>query len=73
MSAICDKDGNLVLYTNGCAIIQADHKPVFGAEMINKGQAATSLCKNGWGYNTARILFYPTIKKGGFYPFSYCL
>jgi hypothetical protein len=58
-SSICDKDGNLVLYTNGCAILQADHKPVPGAEAITKGYAADQTCKFGDGYNTARSLFLP--------------
>jgi Secretion system C-terminal sorting domain len=58
-SSICDKDGNLVLYTNGCGIIQADHKPVKGAEQINKGQAATANCVFGYGYNTGRSLLLP--------------
>jgi Secretion system C-terminal sorting domain len=66
-SSICDKDGNLLLYTNGCAIIQADHKAVLGAEQINKGQAATANCISGFGYNTARTLMLPDYQeKEGF-------
>jgi Secretion system C-terminal sorting domain len=58
-SSICDKNGNLVLYTNGCSILQADHKPVPGVEEITRGQAANQTCKFKTGYNTARSLFLP--------------
>ncbi len=57
-ASICNKDGNLVFYTNGCAIIKANHQRVSGADTINRGEAALSLCKQG-GYNIKRSLFLP--------------
>ena len=33
--AICDYDGNLVFYTNGCAIINREHEVMSGGELIN--------------------------------------
>jgi Secretion system C-terminal sorting domain len=57
-ASICDKDGNLVLYTNGCAIIKPNHQAVIGADTINRGEAVIALCKQG-GYNTKRSLFLP--------------
>jgi len=36
-SSICDKEGNLLFYTNGCQIADANHNIIPGAEVINGG------------------------------------
>ena len=66
-ASICDANGKLLFYTNGCAIIQADHKPVLGAERINIAQAANSSCNLGYGTVPPRFLFLPDYQeKEGF-------
>jgi Secretion system C-terminal sorting domain len=66
-ASICDATGKLSLYTNGCAILKADHKPVAGADRINIAQAANASCNLGYGTVPSRFLFLPDYQeKEGF-------
>ncbi len=51
-ASICDKYGNLLMYTNGCAIANANHKIMPNGEGINSGdyfdQWLDGDCRNGY-------------------------
>jgi hypothetical protein len=36
--SICDKDGNLLFYSNGCAIANRDHQVIMNGDSINAGE-----------------------------------
>jgi len=42
--SICDKDGNLLFYTNGCQIADVNHNIIQGGEVINAGDIWDSNC-----------------------------
>jgi hypothetical protein len=50
--SICDKEGNLLIYSNGCAIADKDHKIMQNGDSINFGQSWLDFCpyKYGSGY-----------------------
>ena len=45
-SSICDSAGNLLFYTNGCAIAGADDEPLENGDNINPGSSHTLWCDN---------------------------
>ncbi len=51
-SSICDSDGNLLLYSNGCAIANGSHEVVLNGDSINYGVFFQELwlddCGNGY-------------------------
>jgi hypothetical protein len=42
--SICDKEGNLLMYSNGCAIADQNHKIMKNGDSINFGQAWIDFC-----------------------------
>ncbi|MGE5355482.1 MAG: T9SS type A sorting domain-containing protein, partial [Deltaproteobacteria bacterium] len=48
-SAICDKDGKLLFYTGGCAIIDSTHKIMENGDSINYGESWIRFCEKGYG------------------------
>jgi len=50
-ASISDDDGNLLFYSNGCYIKDANHQIMPNGEMLNPGQAYDNNCPDG-GYST---------------------
>jgi hypothetical protein len=44
--SVCDKDGKLLFYSNGCVLVDGNHKYIDGADTINKGQFWPSFCSS---------------------------
>ncbi len=51
-ASICDKDGNLLFYTNGCAVANRNHEIMMNGDSINAGNFFDSFwlgdCGNGY-------------------------
>ena len=47
-ASICDKDGNLLFYTNGCYIAGADNLPILNGDGLNPGIVANEYCEYGY-------------------------
>jgi hypothetical protein len=63
-SAISDKDGNLLFYTNGCCVMNSDHEIMQNGEGLNPGGISDLVCQN-YGYLVpygSLILPYPDVK-----------
>lgn len=61
-NSFCDLNGNLLLYTNGCAIYGKDHRIIENGDGINPGDTYDYYCKNkDW-------LFYPKNNQELFIP-----
>jgi Secretion system C-terminal sorting domain len=59
-SSISDKDGRLLLYTNGCAIIDSKHKSVKNGDTINFGRSYLNVCPGGYAVPQGTLfLQYP--------------
>ena len=43
-ASIADEDGNLLLYTNGCAIYNSDHEIIVNGDDINPGMISERRC-----------------------------
>ena len=69
-ASICDKDGNLLMYTNGCAIANRDHEVMMNGDSINWGNFAEYFwfdgdCKHGYpGRQNITILPDPGYEEG---------
>ncbi len=48
-SSICDNEGNLLLYSNGCYIVNRKHEIMVNGDTINPGYIQTSFCADGGG------------------------
>ncbi len=46
-TSLCDKEGRLLLYTNGCAIANRDHTVIPGGDDINEGEFFEDFWFNG--------------------------
>jgi hypothetical protein len=51
-AAICDENGNLLFYTNGCSINGADHQQISNGDSLNPGIIHDGFC--GYGYRAAQ-------------------
>lgn len=50
-ASISDKDGNLLFYTNGCAIFEAGHVIMENGSGLNPGEVSLERCgEDGYGY-----------------------
>ncbi|MCO6492507.1 MAG: T9SS type A sorting domain-containing protein [Phaeodactylibacter sp.] len=50
-ATISDENGNLLFYTNGCAIYKADHEIMENGSGLNPGNVSIEWCgKDGYGY-----------------------
>jgi len=59
-ASICDKEGNLLFYTNGCNILDASHEVMQDGEMINPGEIWDNFCTGSTDYPTAQdVLILP--------------
>ncbi|MCF8245441.1 MAG: T9SS type A sorting domain-containing protein [Saprospiraceae bacterium] len=47
-ASVCDKDGNLLFYTNGCYIAGPDNLPVMNGGGLNPGWVADEYCEYGY-------------------------
>jgi hypothetical protein len=47
-AAICDEDGKLLFYTNGCTINGANHLPITGGDSLNPGLLHDVFCDDGY-------------------------
>ena len=70
-SSICDDDGNLVLYANGCSIANFTHEMIENGDDLNPGFIANESCNGPWGgsylsYGSTLILPIPG-KPGEYY------
>jgi len=77
-ASICDKDGNLLFYTNGCAVANRDHQIMPNGDSINSGNFFDMLwrgdCRNGYpggqeitilpdpGYDLGYYIIHKTIE-----------
>jgi|WetSurMetagenome_2_1015567.scaffolds.fasta_scaffold23395_3 hypothetical protein len=51
-ASISDKDGNLLLYTNGCEVRDGKHELIQGSKYLNSGDVNTEWCiQNSYGYS----------------------
>jgi hypothetical protein len=50
-ASICDAEGALLLYTNGCYIAGPDHQMIENSAGLNPGISYNNQCLNGFGYN----------------------
>ena len=48
---VCNKEGNLAFYTNGCRISDAQNRIIQGGDTINNGNAYIPLCNGGNSYS----------------------
>ncbi len=46
---ICDKNGDIVFYTNACKISDADNQVIQGGDIINNSLYYTGICNPGYG------------------------
>ncbi len=59
-ASICDVDGNLLMYTNGCNILDASHQVMDGGGMINPGEIWDNNCLSGGEYPSSQdVIFLP--------------
>ena len=69
-TSICDKEGNLLMYTNGCAIANRNHEIMMNGDSINWGNFAEYFwfdgdCRAGYpGRQDILILPDPAYDKG---------
>lgn len=50
-AAICNPDGNLLFYSNGCKIFNAEHQVMDNGDSLNFGERWLKFCETGWsGY-----------------------
>jgi hypothetical protein len=67
-TSICDNDGNLLFYTNGCAVMNRYHEVMPNGDSINAGQWFDIYCKNclyGYpGFQNSIILKDPKNEDG---------
>lgn len=69
-ASICDKDGNLQMYTNGCAVANRNHEQMMNGDSINWGDFAEFFwfdgdCRQGYpGRQDILILPDPANEKG---------
>ncbi len=47
-ATICDEQGNLLFYTNGCSINGADHQQILNGDELNPGIIHDAFCHNGY-------------------------
>ena len=57
-ASICDKNGSLLLYTNGCAILNSNHLTIKNGDTINFGKSFTISCPGGYSAQQG-ALFLP--------------
>ncbi|MFN0173159.1 MAG: T9SS type A sorting domain-containing protein [Saprospiraceae bacterium] len=48
-TSMCDKDGNLLFYSNGCKIVNAKGEVMLSGDSINPGVVWDEFCENGGG------------------------
>ncbi len=58
-SSICDTDGNLLFYSNGCYIANSIHEMMENGDSIGMGYLESSFCENGGSPNTQGVLILP--------------
>jgi hypothetical protein len=46
-ASICDTAGNLLLYSNGCVLVDSSHQLIEGADTINRGVRWKTYCDKG--------------------------
>jgi Secretion system C-terminal sorting domain len=46
-ASICDTAGNLLLYSNGCVLVDSSHQLIEGADTINRGVRWKNYCDKG--------------------------
>ena len=60
-ASICDTASNLLLFSNGCGVMDSGFQYVPGAEHINDGETQNYLCAEiGGGVYTNTLLILPT-------------
>ena len=47
-ATICDEQGNLLFYTNGCSINGADHQEILNGDSLNPGNIHDWFCDDGY-------------------------
>jgi hypothetical protein len=67
---ICDREGNLVFHTNGCYILDKNHKLVSGSQSLNAGIYKDAFCKTGGGLKVNQAsMFLPTKETNKYFLF----
>jgi len=66
-SSICDSAGNLLFFSNGCSIMDAQFSFIPGAEHINDGETQNYLCDEvGGGRYSNALLTLPDAENSGY-------
>ncbi len=69
-ASICDKDGNLLLYSNGCSIADAQHQIIEGGDTINYSNRWESHCGSlGYRIEQGMLALPASIEEETFYFF----
>lgn len=55
VSTISNKSGELVLYTNGCSIVNREHEVMLNGDTINAGYVYDNYCSSGYPYRQGII------------------
>jgi hypothetical protein len=66
-SSISDKNGNLLFYTNGCAIAGKDHKVLQNGNNINAGSVSKTYCLGGGYISDQGAFFLQDLEKDSIY------
>ena len=68
-TSICDDDGNLLFYTNGCYVFNRDHTLMENGQDINAGKFHDDYCSRDNGYISGlqSALIIPDFYKSGIY------
>ena len=67
-ASICDEEGNLLFYTNGCYINGNDHQPLLNGEGLNPGEIADIFCNDSDGYRPVQgSMFIPAPENSSLY------
>ncbi len=62
-SSICDNEGNLLFYTNGCYIVNRKHEIMVNGDTINPGYIQSSFCAAGGGSPLRQgVLILPAVE-----------
>ena len=73
-SNICDRNGNLILYTDGCSIAGANHEIIENGDSISSGYIERVYCKTNGSPMTQSTIFLPKPEsENHYYLFNYDL
>ena len=63
-ATISDNNGDLLFYTNGCAIANKNHEIMLNSEGLNPGQISNSNCEYGYSGGNQSCLILPISESG---------